>query len=244
MGHLQSIPKPSIGSKKVSPFLSNSSGQSRMNADIVAPDGTFSRLTEEGNIILSTVSNMTHSTLLVNSTLVLDQEGRKLNWQTWHLSPEGKYVLFRTDSNQQWRHSTRGNYWVHRLSDSTTFPITTLAQPPQTAFAAWSPVGHALAYVSSNDLYVIPENELKGSDPKSIRVTTDGSETVFNGVPDWVYEEEVYSTDSVLWWSPDGRSLAYLRSDETEVKNYRLQFYNPSSDAFEVHQYTTELDMK
>jgi dipeptidyl aminopeptidase len=187
---------------------------------------------------------MTQSTLLVNSTLVLDQEGHKLNWQTWHLSPDGKYVLFRTDSTQQWRHSTRGNYWVYRLSDSSTYPITTPAHPPQTAFAAWSTVGHALAYVMENDLYVIPEKELAGPKPKAIRVTTDGSETVFNGVPDWVYEEEVYATDSILWWSPDGSSLAYLRSDETEVQDYRLQFYNPSSDAFEVHQYTTELDMK
>lgn len=85
---------------------------------------------------------------------------------------------------------------------------------------------------------------MSGSRPASIRVTTDGSETVFNGVPDWVYEEEVYGTDSVLWWSPDGKSLAYLRSDETVVKNYRLQYYNPSGNAFDVHQYTTDLDMK
>jgi dipeptidyl aminopeptidase len=187
---------------------------------------------------------MTHSTLLVNASLVLDHERRPLVWQTWRLSPDGKYVLFRADSKQQWRHSSRANYWVYRLSDSTSFPITTLEYPPRTAFASWSPVGHALAFVHSNDLYVIPESAMGDSNPKAVRVTTDGSETVFNGVPDWVYEEEVYSTDSVLWWSPDGRTLAYLRSDETEVKDYRLQFYNPSGDAFDVHQYTTELDMK
>jgi dipeptidyl aminopeptidase len=133
---------------------------------------------------------MTHSTLLVNASLVLDHERRPLVWQTWRLSPDGKYVLFRADSKQQWRHSSRANYWVYRLSDSTSFPITTLEYPPRTAFASWSPVGHALAFVHSNDLYVIPESAMGDSNPKAVRVTTDGSETVFNGVPDWVYEEE------------------------------------------------------
>lgn len=187
---------------------------------------------------------MTHSSLLVNSSHVLDAQGHQLDWQTWRLSPDGKYVLFRSNSVQQWRHSTRGNYWIHRLSDASTFPITAPSEPPQIAFASWSPVGHALAFVQSNDLYIIPEKEMSGKEPRAVRVTTDGSETVFNGVPDWVYEEEVYGTDSVLWWSPDGQTVAYLRSDETEVKNYRLQYYNPTGDAFSVHQYPTELDMK
>jgi len=67
---------------------------------------------------------------------------------------------------------------------------------------------------------------------------------VFNGVPDWVYEEEVVETDSTLWWSPDGNTVAFLRMDEADVKDYKLQYYNPSDDAFEPHQYPTELDMK
>lgn len=40
---------------------------------------------------------------------------------------------------------------------------------------------------------------------------------MFNGVPDWVYEEEVFSADYALWFSPNGEEIAFLRSDETEV---------------------------
>ena len=29
--------------------------------------------------------------------------------------------------------------------------------------------------------------------------------TVFNGIADWVYEEEVISDTRALWFSPDGR---------------------------------------
>ncbi len=95
-----------------------------------------------------------------------------------------------------------------------------------------------------NDLYVIPSEELTFGSQKAIRVTEDGSPVIFNGVPDWVYEEEVMAGDGAMWWSPDGLTLAYLRSDEEAVKNYKLQYYNPSDDAFNVYQYPSELDMK
>lgn len=101
-----------------------------------------------------------------------------------------------------------------------------------------------MAYVSENDLYVIPASEVAENSPRAIRVTDDGSAVVFNGVPDWVYEEEVFGGDSTVWWSPDGSTIAYLRSDETAVRDYRLQYYNPSNDAFEPHPYLTELDMR
>ncbi|KAI8889441.1 hypothetical protein K501DRAFT_282328 [Backusella circina FSU 941] len=57
------------------------------------------------------------------------------------------------------------------------------------------------------------------------RITFDGSATIFNGVPDWVYEEEVFSKDSALWWSPDSTHLAYLRLNETAVPEFHLQMY-------------------
>ena len=54
----------------------------------------------------------------------------------------------------------------------------------------------------------------------ALRLTQDGSETVFNGVPDWVYEEEVLSSDKAVWWSPDGAAVSWLRFDEALVDKY------------------------
>ncbi|TYJ58321.1 hypothetical protein B9479_000866 [Cryptococcus floricola] len=209
-----------------------------------AEDGTFSHINKEGNIVLNTVRNMTEDTLLVESSLVLDTEGNKLHWQSWALSADMEYVLFQTDHVKQWRHSSFGNYWVHRRSDSVTFPVAAPTKKPTISHCTWSPVGHALAFVSKNDVYLITESGMASSAPESIRITDDGSHTVFNGVPDWVYEEEVFESDTALWWSPDAKTIAFLRSDESKVKDYKLQYYNPSNDAFEVHQYQTELDMK
>ncbi|ORY33110.1 putative dipeptidyl-peptidase [Naematelia encephala] len=209
-----------------------------------APDGTFSHINTEGNIVLNTVQNITTDELLVDSSLVLDREGNRLKWQSWALSADSKYVLFKTDHVKQWRHSAFGNYWVHRLSDHATFPIDPPTSPPEISIVRWSPVGHNLAFVKKNDLYVVPSDELYGTHPEAIRVTNDGSDVVFNGVPDWVYEEEVFETDSAVWWSPDGQTLAFTRSDEAAVLDYKLQYYNPTNDAFDVDQYPVELDMK
>lgn len=89
-------------------------------------------------------------------------------------------------------------------------------------------------FVESNDLYMLKLPAIR--DPP-IRITGDGSATVFNGVPDWVYEEEVFSGDKASWWSPDGRRLAFLRFDEGDVNEYKFPIYNHgwSSQTYEPY---------
>lgn len=77
-----------------------------------------------------------------------------------------------------------------------------------------------------------------------IRVTTAGNASLFHGVPDWVYEEEVFSADFALWWAPDSTKLAFLRLDETRVDEFVFPVYNPTEDAAAVVPYTSEVRMK
>lgn len=55
-------------------------------------------------------------------------------------------------------------------------------------------------------------------------VTTDGSreKRIKYGTASWVYGEELRQT-TAMWWSPDGRRLAFYRFDETDVPDYYLQ---------------------
>lgn len=144
-------------------------------------------------------------------------------------------------TTQQWRHSSHANFWVHTLSTGATTPLipsssgtstyaSEHAYPPHTALATFSPTDHHIAYVHANDLYVLegPHGEEGEKSKAAIRVTVDGSPTTFNGVPDWVYEEEVFSGDSSLWWAPDGSKLAFLSFDEEKVPEYEFPIYNPS----------------
>ena len=77
-----------------------------------------------------------------------------------------------------------------------------------------------------------------------IRVTTSGNASLFHGVPDWIYEEEVLAEDYALWWSPDSSKLAFLRLDETAVEEYKFPIYNPTEDSYSVIPYTEDVAIK
>ena len=57
------------------------------------------------------------------------------------------------------------------------------------------------------------------------QVTDDGEiNAVINGAADWVYEEE-FGDDNGMFWSPDGRYLAFMRFDERNVREFGMPMY-------------------
>lgn len=87
-----------------------------------------------------------------------------------------------------------------------------------------SPDGGHVAYVKDNNIYAIATDTAA-----TTQLTTDGSETMLNGVLDWMYQEELYGRGHWRshWWSKDGRYLAYLQLDEANVPIYPLVDYMP-----------------
>lgn len=87
--------------------------------------------------------------------------------------------------------------------------------------ASFSPDGKRIAFASGNDLYLF--------DPESRttrRLTDDGAwNRIINGTTDWVYEEEFGFTKGYAF-SPDGRKLAYLRFDESEVPLFEMMRFD------------------
>jgi len=57
----------------------------------------------------------------------------------------------------------------------------------------------------------------------AVAVTTDGSDKsrVKYGTASWVYGEEL-SQRTAMWWSPDGKKLAFYRFDESKVPDFYL----------------------
>lgn len=79
--------------------------------------------------------------------------------------------------------------------------------------------GDQVALVRDNDLWLLDCNS------KQIkRLTHDGSHVRLNGILDWVYQEELYGRGNFIahWWSPNGRFLAYLQLDQTQVPEYLI----------------------
>uniref|UniRef100_A0A803XRC0 Fibroblast activation protein alpha n=1 Tax=Meleagris gallopavo TaxID=9103 RepID=A0A803XRC0_MELGA len=60
-----------------------------------------------------------------------------------------------------------------------------------------------------------------------VQITSNGEENkIFNGIPDWVYEEEMFGSHSALWWSPNGNFVAYAAFNDTEVPVIEYSFYS------------------
>ncbi len=85
--------------------------------------------------------------------------------------------------------------------------------------AHFSPDGSRLAYARDANLYV-----LDLASGKERTLTKDGKpDAVLNGTTDWVYWEEIWGRNAqALWWSPDGKKIAYYRFDESPVESYPL----------------------
>ncbi|MDE2481830.1 MAG: DPP IV N-terminal domain-containing protein [bacterium] len=95
----------------------------------------------------------------------------------------------------------------------------------------WSPDDRRIAYVHANDLYVV--DVATGA---ARRITHDGSATIINGDPDWLYSEEL-DVAHAFAWSPDGRSIAYLRFDESPIAPFPIQHFLPSPNVVERQRY-------
>ncbi|KAH9832495.1 dipeptidyl aminopeptidase [Rhodofomes roseus] len=204
-----------------------------------AGDGVFATQKNDYLTLVDLKSNSTRN--LVAFADLTDEYGRPLSHSSWKLSADMRYMLIKADRVKLWRHSSYGNYYVHDLESKHTWPLVPPTYPPVTSYAVWSPTGQSIAYVLKNDLYVLPS---ASPDVSPVRVTSNGNASMFNGIPDWVYEEEVFSADYALWWSPDSKNIAYLSFDETAVDEYTFPIYNPTEDSHAVVPYPQHVTMK
>ncbi|MCR5453479.1 MAG: DPP IV N-terminal domain-containing protein, partial [Bacteroidales bacterium] len=133
------------------------------------------------------------------------------------LSADDSKVLFYTIQKPLYRHSFFAFYSVY---DRNTKTATPLDANNLVRMASLSTDGNMAAYVSDNNIYVLDLN----SNTRT-QITSDGeTNKILNGVPDWVYEEE-FGIAKCYEFSPDGKYLAYIKFDESEVKSYTLPFY-------------------
>ncbi|KAJ5296713.1 uncharacterized protein N7443_007606 [Penicillium atrosanguineum] len=139
--------------------------------------------------------------------------------KTWP-SPNLEKVLIASDVQSNWRHSFYAKYWIFDVATQTAEPLDPDNLSNRVQLAKWSPSSDAIVFVRENNVYL-----RKLSSSKVIPITKDGSADLFYGVPDWVYEEEVFSGNSGTWWSSDGKYLAFLRTDESDVPEYPVQYF-------------------
>lgn len=139
-----------------------------------------------------------------------------------------KKVLVMSDRRGNWRHSSTGLYWIFDVESQQAEPLDLGKPKERVQLASWSPKGDAVVFTRDNNMFL---RKLVSKDVEQI--TQDGGTELFYGVPDWVYEEEVFAGNSATWWSEDGKFIAFLRTNETTVPEYPIQYFvsRPSGTA-------------
>ena len=145
-------------------------------------------------------------------------------------SPDNKYILF-TGILPARRLKTGGDFYVYDVSqEKIIYSIESVKEQENIHF---SPDSKKIGFVRGNNLYVFDINS-----GKEKQLTFDGSDDILNGVFDWVYEEE-FSIINGWTWSPDSKSIAFWRLDQTIVPVYKITLYDSLYPGFNITHYPT-----
>ena len=147
----------------------------------------------------------------------------------YEFSHDDSRILVAVDKERIYRHSYRADYYMVDLRDGS---VTFLSDSGKQQLASFSPDGRKVAWVRENNLYVF---DLERGTERQL--TFDGERNrIINGAPDWVYEEE-FAFSKGYAWSPDSRMIAYFRSDESRVREFRMAKYGELYPEWYTYKY-------
>uniref|UniRef100_A0A8C9JY63 A-type potassium channel modulatory protein DPP6 n=1 Tax=Panthera tigris altaica TaxID=74533 RepID=A0A8C9JY63_PANTA len=130
---------------------------------------------------------------------------------------EGKKIIY--------QHSYTGYYVLSKIPHGDPQSL----DPPEVSnaklqYAGWGPKGQQLIFIFENNIYYCAH-----VGKQAIRVVSTGKEgVIYNGLSDWLYEEEILKTHIAHWWSPDGTRLAYATINDSRVPVMELPTYTGS----------------
>ncbi|XP_061926464.1 dipeptidyl peptidase 4-like [Entelurus aequoreus] len=176
-------------------------------------DKEYLHKTRDGSIFLHDVEKGEESLYLSNTTF------SQVDATDYLLSGDHDYVALESNYTKQWRHSFTASYSIYDRRNMTF--ITNGSLPAKVQYFTWAPEGNKYAYVWDFNVFV-----RAGVTAEVVQVTHNGKKNeILNGVPDWVYEEEVFASNGALWWSSTGRYLAYAQFNDTEVNKVEFPWY-------------------
>ena len=140
--------------------------------------------------------------------------------------PDQRYRLDYTDKQQIYRRSFMANYVIVDTQKNTRKPLSD--KPVRDAII--SPNGRYIAFVKAdNNIYL---HKLDFGTEVAVTATPS---TVWNGIADWLYEEEFGKT-CLMQFSPDSKQLAFIRLDDQDVPSTSWQMMLPDGHPQTVTQ--------
>ncbi|XP_024889600.1 dipeptidyl aminopeptidase-like protein 6 isoform X1 [Temnothorax curvispinosus] len=182
-----------------------------------ADDGSLTLLDTRHNVV---------SLLVSNHTL------RQLNVQGYECSADLRYVLFRHNVKPVFRNTFTALYTVYDVTNDHHTPLRLQASrhmhQTRLQHATWLGNTSNLLMISENDIFL----RLGPAATEDFRLTDTGVPgIIYNGVPDWLYQEEVLPRPQAIWPSPDGTHILYATFNDTRVSALEFPWFNmPGQD--------------
>ena len=162
----------------------------------------------------------------------------------FELSADMDIIAFRVNYEKQWRHSYKSSYVLFKTkyfgTESAQEYIDTVEDVWFFSFEP-RPIGlrvtdgerRKFVYVEQDNNLYYGKVEQDGKTtrkpmPNGDDATADNG--ILNGVPDWVYEEEMLSSRSATWWSPNGDNVVFVKFNTSMETNVDFDYYGSSAD--------------
>ncbi|MGH1335593.1 MAG: S9 family peptidase [Aureispira sp.] len=136
---------------------------------------------------------------------------------SYRFSENENQIVLETEREQIYRRSSRANFYIWDRKKET---LTTVSKTGKQRYASLDASGERVAFVRGNNMFY---KDLAKN--KEVQITSDGAvNSIINGSADWVYEEE-FAMSKAFEWSPNGTKIAFLRFDESQVKEFTYTTY-------------------
>lgn len=175
---------------------------------------------DDGALSVLDTANNNVSLLVTNHTL------RQLNVKSFQCSQDLRYVLLQHTVKQIFRQSYTAHYTVYDVSNDHHIPLR-LAHAPKVVptplqYASWLGNTTALLMIADNDIYARASPQVL----EDTRITSTGQNGVFyNGVADWLYQEEILSSPEAVWPAPDGSTLLFASFNDSLVRTMSYPWF-------------------
>jgi dipeptidyl-peptidase-4 len=172
-----------------------------------APDGRTFLVRAQGKLAIYDPATQTTRDLITtgpmdDAAVAVPHEDGPFDWQNRRERSGG---LEFSASGKELLYPSGGDLFLIHVDTAQWQQLT--KTPVTETDAKLSPDGKLAAFRRGQDLYTVD-----AASGKETRLTLNGTETLRNGAPDWVYPEEL-ELGTAFWWSPDSKSIAYLQFD-------------------------------
>ncbi|PIB37205.1 peptidase S9 [Reichenbachiella sp. 5M10] len=153
-----------------------------------------------------------------SDSVIIDGNTLNIKISDYEFSRDESKVLLLTEKSSIYRRSYTAEYFVYSFEGKN---LQKLSEKGRQSYATFSPDNSMVAFVRDNNLFYV-----KLVNMSEYAITDDGEfGSIINGSTDWVYEEELYLTKAFNW-SPDSKKISFFRFDESQVKEYNLQYWD------------------